>query len=185
MNFFHAYHGTPWMEGNICHGAKTFCWVSLWMYLVMEPGETFLSTWEVLPPYWLRWLHAPRCRSIETSPPWIQLQAAVLSNVWDLEPHLLMFGEVITGEQQAVTGRPWKNLVHQLEVHHWDHREGFPRGKINKWHLVIVWHGDLRKQVIVLSSLGNYQAVSMVFPPVGLRQVCMLKQRMANAGTGV
>ena len=79
-------------------------------------------------------------------------------------------------------GVPGKKLVHQLEVPHWDHREGFTGVKINKWHPVIVRHGDLGEQVTVLSSLGNYQVVSMVFPPVGLGQVCMLEQGVANAG---
>ena len=102
----------------------------------------------------------------------------------DLEPHLLKFGEVITVQQKAVFRHPWKNLVHQLEVPHWDHREGFPGVKINKRHLVIAWHGDLREQVIVLSSPGNYQMASMVFLPVGLEQVSMLEQGTANAGIG-
>ena len=170
-----------------CRGAceKTFCWVSLWTFLVMELGETFLWTWEVLPPCWLSWAPPPRHGRIEASPSWIWLQPAIPSDVWGFGTSSLKFGEVITVEQKAVSGHPWKNLVHQLEVPHWDHREGFPRVKINKWHLMIVWHGDLGEQVTVLSSPGNYQVASMVFLPVGLGQVCMLEQGMANAGVGV
>ena len=53
--------------------------------------------------------------------------------------------------------------------------------EIYEWHPVIEWHGNLGEQVDVLCSPWNHHVATLVSPPVGLRQVSMLEQSVADA----
>ena len=103
----------------------------------------------------------------------------------DLEPHSAKLGEVITVVQKAISWHPWKNVILQLEVPSWNQGERFPHVEVYECHLVVMWHDNFGEQMAFLHSPGNHQVTPMVFPPVSLRQVSMLKQGMADIGMGV
>ena len=45
-------------------------------------------------------------------------------------------------------------------------------------------HGDLGEQSLVLGALWNYQVAPIIFLPVGLSQVHMLEQGVADTRAG-
>ena len=146
------------------------------MSLVRGPGETSPWIWKVLHPCWSSWVPPPEVQEERLLPLGFSGRQFFCLMHGNLETHPPKFGEVIAVVQQTVSGHPWENLVHQLEVCHWNHGEGFPCVEIYEWHSAIVWHGYLGEQVAVLCS--------MVFPPVGLGQVGMLEQGVADADVG-
>ena len=71
------------------------------------------------------------------------------------------------------------------EVSNHDHGVGFPTAVVEEQSLVITQHGDLGEQSLILGAMGNYQVAPIIFPLVGLCQVCMLEQSAAYAGMGM
>ena len=76
----------------------------------------------------------------------------------DMEASFLEIPKICLTKHEAVPSNTREKFVHKAKVSHGFHGEGKTSFRVLEQPPMIAWHHDLRKQVLVLGTMGNDKA---------------------------